>query len=67
MSQTQVESDSQSTYRTPRWVKLLGFAALVLLVVIGIVLLSGGEHSPQRHMPPANTTEEHPQPGGLHP
>ena len=58
-------SQTEPTYRTPRWVKLLGIAAVVLLVLIGLALLSGGEHSPQRHAPPASVTQEHN--GAAHP
>ena len=65
MSQTQVESNQRSTYGTPRWVKAFGIIILVLLVVIGIALLSGGEHSPSRHMPPSGVTEDHTPPAGL--
>jgi hypothetical protein len=37
---------------TPRWVKLSGIVALVLVLVMVIVLLaSGGDHGPGRHMP----------------
>lgn len=38
-------------YNTPRWVKVLGIIALVLVLLIGIMLLFGGEHGPGRHMP----------------
>ncbi|HEX6177102.1 MAG TPA: hypothetical protein VF057_01985 [Thermoanaerobaculia bacterium] len=35
---------------TPRWVKVLGaIAALVLLIVIVLAVI-GGDHGPQRHM-----------------
>lgn len=35
----------------PRWVKLLGVAALAVLAVIVVVLLvAGGDHGPARHM-----------------
>jgi len=32
-------SQTEPTYRTPRWVKLLGIAAVVLLVVILVLSL----------------------------
>lgn len=40
-------------YRTPRWVKIIGIIALVLVLLVGIILLTdlGGEHGPGRHMP----------------
>ncbi len=40
-------------YSTPRWVKIVGIIALVLVLLIGILLLTGvgGEHGPGRHLP----------------
>ena len=40
-------------YSTPRWVKILGIIALVLILLFGVMLLTGvgGEHGPGRHMP----------------
>ena len=38
--------------RTPRWVKVFGIIALVLVVLVGILLLAGGGpggHDPGRH------------------
>lgn len=39
-------------YRTPRWVKVSGIIALLLVLLVGIVLIPGigGEHGPGRHM-----------------
>lgn len=34
---------------TPRWVKVFGVIALVLLVMLLVALLSGGKHGPGRH------------------
>ena len=37
---------------TPRWVKLLGIAALlVVLLVVLVMLAAGGQHGPGRHLP----------------
>jgi hypothetical protein len=33
---------------TPRWVKIFGLIAIVLIVIV-VVLLIGGEHGPGRH------------------
>jgi hypothetical protein len=43
----------QPHYRTPRWVKIAGIIALVVLLLGGILLLSGvgGDHGPGRHLP----------------
>jgi hypothetical protein len=41
---------------TPRWVKVFGLAALVVLVLFVVVLLiGGGEHGPGRHSPGGHT------------
>jgi hypothetical protein len=44
-------------YRTPRWVKIVGIIALVLILLLAIMVLSGigGEHGPGRHLPSGNT------------
>ncbi len=37
---------------TPRWVKVFGIIALVLVLLVGIALLTGaGSHGPGRHAP----------------
>ena len=37
---------------TPRWVKLLGIAALVVVLLVIIAMLAaGGQHGPGRHLP----------------
>ena len=40
-------------YTTPRWVKLAGIIVLILVLVFGVLQLTGiaGEHGPGRHMP----------------
>ena len=40
-------------YSTPRWVKLVGIIALILVLLLGILHLtgSGGNHGPSRHLP----------------
>ena len=35
---------------TPRWVKIAGVIALVILAMLVIALLSGGKHGPRRHL-----------------
>jgi len=45
-------SDRGSITGTPRWVKLVGVIALVLVLLIGVMLLTGrGSHGPGRHAP----------------
>lgn len=42
---------------TPRWVKILGLSAVVLIVLVGIAMVTGigGTHGPWRHMSPSQT------------
>ena len=42
-----------STTGTPRWVKVIGVIAITLVLLFGILLLTGGpdRHGPGRHMP----------------
>ena len=52
MAQNDVKSDRRSAPSIPRWVKLFGIIALVLLLLFGGMLLTGpGQHGPGRHMP----------------
>ena len=50
---TGVEPDRRSPIGTPRWVKVFGIIALVLVLLLGILLLTGiaGDHGPGRHLP----------------
>ena len=50
IDQTGSSSDRSGPPRTPRWVIIFGLLALIAVVVVGIMLLSGGEHGPGRHM-----------------
>lgn len=64
----------QPPYSTPRWVKIVGIIALVLVLLVGIMLLAGvgGEHGPGRHRPSgdagetalSSVTGDHVQSGG---
>jgi hypothetical protein len=45
--------------RTPRWVKVSGIIAIVLvLLVVGLMLFGGGQHGPMRHMPSSSGIEQ---------
>jgi hypothetical protein len=39
---------------TPRWVKVFGIIALVLVLLVGILLVAGGDHGPGRHTSPGD-------------
>ena len=67
------ENDTQ-TAGTPRWVKVLGIVALVLVVLVAVLLVTGrgGGHGPGRHAPSSDTTppggtRSHTPPTGVHP
>ena len=42
--------------RTPLWVKVVGIVAIVLVVLLGVMLLTGrgGSHGPGRHAAPGD-------------
>ncbi|MCA1706996.1 MAG: hypothetical protein LC808_28515 [Actinobacteria bacterium] len=78
---TGVGSARGSTTGTPRWVKVFGIIALVLVLLVGVMLLiGGGDHGPARHTssgdgggqaPPSSVTESgggggHKPPAGGH-
>lgn len=43
-------SAGDGTYRTPRWVKLFGIvAAVVVLLLVAVLAFGGSEHGPGRH------------------
>lgn len=48
---TGVGSDRESTSGTPRWVKVLGIIALVVILLFVISLLAGVRHGPGLHTP----------------
>jgi hypothetical protein len=43
------ESDRESTTGTPRWVKVFGIIALVVVLAFVIVLVTQGPHRPGMH------------------
>jgi hypothetical protein len=50
-------SDPGSTTGTPRWVKVFGLVALIVIVLFVVVILTGGgEHGPGRHTPGGSNT-----------
>ena len=61
MSQTHLEPEREANTppRTPRWVKAFGIIALVIILLFGVLLLTG-EHGPGRHMPPTEQGTQQP-------
>ena len=50
MRPTASESADPTAHSTPRWVKIVGVIAIVLVVAVGAVLLiGGGNHGPGQH------------------
>ena len=47
--ETGVGPDRESTAGTPRWVKVFGIIAIVVVLLFVVLLLAGGPHSPGRH------------------
>lgn len=46
-----LETSPEGDRGVPRWVKLFGLAAILLLALaIVVMLLSGGQHGPGRHL-----------------
>jgi hypothetical protein len=43
------DATAGSSGGTPRWVKIAGVIALLVLVMLVVALLSGGKHGPGRH------------------
>ncbi len=56
------ESGGGSTTGPPRWVKVLGIIALVLVLLVGAVMLAGGGggHGPGRHTSGGDTGGQRP-------
>jgi len=65
MLQTHDEADRGLSYSTPRWVKVFGIIAFVLVLLIALVLITGlgGEHGPGRHTPSTEQAVESNNPG----
>jgi hypothetical protein len=49
---------------TPRWVKVLGIIALVVVLLFVISLLTGVRHGPGLHTPPSSVREDYTPPSG---
>ena len=75
MANSRIDSDPdgaagpgrESIVGTPRWVWVAGIIALVVALLFGIMILTGGvgDHGPGRHAPPDGDSVVHiPPPGG---
>jgi hypothetical protein len=42
-------TDREPTAGTPRWAKVFGIIAIVVVLLFAVLLLAGGPHSPGRH------------------
>jgi len=64
MSQTHTKSDPGSPPSTPRWVKVFGIIALVVILLFVILMFTGigGSHGPGRHIATPIPTIEVQQP-----
>ena len=63
--ETGIERDRGSITGAPRWVKVFGVIALVLVAVVVVVaVVGGGEHGPGRHMPGGGSDTPSDTPGG---
>jgi hypothetical protein len=53
MSQTHIKPGRGSTPSAPRWVKVFGIIAIVLVLLVVIIMFTGvgGKHGPGRHIP----------------
>lgn len=50
---------------TPRWVKVFGVIALVVvLLFVALMLFGGGRHGPRRHLPSGDAGLQTPHQGG---
>ena len=68
-------TDVPSYPGTPRWVKVSGVIAIVVVLLLGIMMLTGGgDHGPSRHLPsgdargqtsPASVTPDEPSSAGV--
>jgi hypothetical protein len=57
-------------YSTPRWVKVFGIIALILVLLVAIMMFTGigGDHGPGRHIPSGDAVETpSSDPGGYTP
>lgn len=49
-SATDLRATEDQPPSTPRWVKVFGIIGVVLVLLLGIIKLAGGDHGPGRHL-----------------
>jgi len=49
----------------PRWAKLAGVIAAVIVVLVVAMLVTGGDHSPSRHLVGGSAPADHTPPPGV--
>jgi hypothetical protein len=59
-SDTGVGPDPESP-KIPRWVKVFGIIALVIVVLFVVMLFNGRRHGPARHTPSVDTGSQAPK------
>lgn len=61
MSQMHIEPHHESSMRTPRWVKVFGIVIIALVLLVGILHLTGNSlGSPGSHIPPTQRSVQQP-------
>ena len=60
-----VSTGPGQTAGMPRWVRMFGIAALVLvLILVGMIVIGGGNHGPGRHTGSGDARDRTPPAGG---
>jgi hypothetical protein len=57
---TELTPERQTPPPTPRWVKVFGIIAIVVVVLFVVLQFIGGGHGPGRHLPSATTNNTSP-------
>jgi hypothetical protein len=57
--------ERRTTTGTPRWVKVAGIIALLVVLLLVIVIVTDGEHGPGRHTPSDNPGGHTAPPSGV--
>jgi hypothetical protein len=55
----QVDRGSKSKPPMPRWVKVFAAIALLAIIALLVIVISGGEHGPGRHIGATQPAHQH--------